>query len=406
MAEVVTTSPAVFRGRKLVLVAAAIAVLGFILLAIGLVVDPGRAWLSYLWVFTFAFSIAVGALIFLMIAYATNARWMSVVRRATELVMLPLPALAVLFVPVLFGLGWLYPWHTPRGELSHHELEILEHRHSFMNSTAFAIRAILYFAVLLIASLLLRRWSLRRDRAADAPPPADPVAALGRERRFASGMLPAVAFAFTFAVIDWVMSLQAVWYSTIFGIYLFAGGFLSAIAIVTIYTARLWMHQEGHRWITRNHFHALGRLLFAFTVFWTYAAFFQAMLIKIANKPEEVTFYIARTEGAWWVFVWILIVGHFLLPFLFLMPRAIKFRPQAMAGAGAWLVLMHLVDTYWIVIPAQVQGAFPFHWLDLGALAAVLGTCVAVAAWRQRGVTLVAERDPFIVEGAVYRSPL
>jgi hypothetical protein len=158
--------------------------------------------------------------------------------------------------------------------------------------------------------------------------------------------------------------------------------------------------------ITRNHFHALGRLLFAFTVFWTYAAFFQAMLIRIANKSEEVTFYLQRVDGAWEVFVWILILGHFALPFLFLLPRDVKFRPHVMALAGGWLVLMHLVDTYWIVIPSRVQGAMVFHWADLGALAAVVGTCVAVTAWRQHGVAAIAERDPFLARGALYRSPL
>ncbi len=395
----------VFAGRKVILASAAASVLGFALLALGLAIDPARAWLSYLMAIAFAVSTSVGGLILLMIGYAANARWMAVVRRPIEAVALPLPALAVLFVPILFGLPH-YPWHTPPAGLPPHELEILEHRAPYMSAAPFAIRAALYFAVFLVASMLLRRWSVRRDREEDREAPPPPEEALSRERALSCAMLPAVGLALTFAAIDWIMSLEPIWYSSIFGVYVFAGGFLAAIALVTILAARLWARHGGAGAITRNHFHALGRMLFAFTVFWTYAAFFQAMLIRIADKPEEVTFYLHRTGGAWSVFVWILILGHFVLPFLFLMPRGVKFRPRAMAGAGAWLCAMHLADTYWLVIPSRVQGALVLHWLDLAALAAVIGAAVAVAAWRQHGVAVIGPRDPFLADGAAYRSPL
>jgi hypothetical protein len=393
-----------FRGRRMQIGWSIIALIGFVLLAIGLVVDPRRTWISYLMAFTFAFTTCAGGLILLMISYAANARWMSVVRRTMEAVTLPLPVLALLFVPVLFGLSSLYPWHTPAPDLPHHELAIYEHREAYLNPTAFTIRAVVYFVVLITAATVLRRWSLLRDRNGAASE-TDPLEALRRERRFASGMLPFVGFAFSFAVIDWVMPLNGVWYSSMFPVNLFAGGFLAAIATVTVLTERVWVHHATSV-ITQNHFHALGRLLFAFVVFWTYTSYFQAMLIRIANKPEEVTFYLERTDGAWRAFVWILIIGHFALPFLFLLPRSIKFRPRAMAIAAGWLLAMHVFDVYWQVIPAQVQGEQVLHWLDLGALAAVVGTSLAVAAWRQHRVPIVAERDPFLSDGAVYRSPL
>ncbi len=392
----------IYDGRRLATRAAIVAVVGFVVLAIGLVVDPARTWLSYLTAFAFAFTIAVGALILLMIGYAANARWMAVVRRATEVVALPLPALAVLFVPILFGLAWLYPWHTPPAGMSEHDLAVLDHRRPFLNTPAFVVRVVLYFAIFIIASFLLRRWSRRRDGNGAAP--IDPVAALSRERAFASAMLPPVGLAFSFAVIDWLMTLHPLWSTTMFPVTLFAGGFLTAIAVVTLVSARL--HARGAPGLTTSHFYALGRMLFAFTVFWAYAAFFQAMLTKIANKPEEVTFYALRFHGAWLGFVWVLVIGHFALPFLFLLPRAWKFSPRAMTVASWWLVVMHLVDIYWIVIPSQVQGLLVVHWLDLGAFAAVLGTCVAVAARRQHGVAWMPTEDPFFADGAAYRSPL
>lgn len=402
MAEVIQARR--FAGRKVTLTSIVIAVIGFVLLAVGLLVDPARTWLSYLMAFVFVFTLSVGGLILLMSGYATNARWMSVIRRPTEAVALALPAIAVLFVPLMFGLDSLYPWRTRSPELGHHALAALAHREPYMNTAFFLIRAVIYFAVLLIASWTLRRWSVRRDLDPDRGPIADPEAALKRERMFASGMLPPVALAFTFAAMDWVMALEPVWYSTMFGFYAFAGGFLGALGLVTVFAYRMWTANAAGGAITRHHFHALGRLLLAFVIFWAYIAYFQAMLIRIANKPEEVTFYLERIYGAWGVLVWILIIGHFVLPFLLLLLRSPKFRPRVMAATGWWLVLMHLVDVYWLVIPSHVQGVMVFHWLDLAALAAVGGTAVAVASWRQTNVLLVPERDPFVRAGAAYWS--
>jgi hypothetical protein len=409
MAEVIATpltelhAPE-FRGHRMLVGWSIVALVGFVLLAIGVAVDPARTWLSYLMAFTFAFTTVVGGLILLLISYAANARWMSVARRTMEAVMLPLPALVVLFVPILFGLKWLYPWHTPPAGTPPHELAVYEHRSPYLNTTAFAIRGFVYFAVLLVPGMLLRRWSLRRDRNGVANH-IDPVEEMYRERKFSSVMLPLVGLAFSFAIIDWVMSLNGIWYSTMYPVILFGGGFLAAIGTVTVLTERVWAHQ-GTSVLTQNHFHALGRMQFAFVVFWGYVSYFQLMLIRIANKPDEVTFYLARIDGAWRVFAWILVLGQFVLPFLVLMPKSLKFRPHAMAITGGWLLAMHLFDIYWQVIPSHVQGEQVLHWLDIGALAAVVGTCLAVAAWRQHRVPIIAERDPFLPTGALYRSPL
>jgi hypothetical protein len=398
----------VFRGRKLVLGSAIVAVLGFIALGIGLAVDPERTWLSYLMAFAFVFTTAVGGLILLMCGYATNARWMAVVRRANEAVALPLPALAVLFIPIVFGAAWLYPWQSPPAGLSHHDLEILRHRRAYLNLPFFTVRAAIYFGVLIIPSFLLRRWSVRRDQhRGELPAGGDEIAneaLLARDRKLASAMLPPVALALTFAGIDWIMSLQPVWYSSIFGFYLFGGGFLAALAAVTVIAAQIWKREQGRGVVTPHHFHALGRLMLAFTVFWAYIAFFQALLIRIANKPNEVTFFLQRVGGAWAVFVAVLILGHFLVPFLVLLLRPPKFRPRVMAGVGIWLLVMHLVDIYWLIIPSHAQGRAVVSWLDLAALAAVAGTAVAVAAWRQDGVRIIPEGDPYLAKGATYRS--
>jgi hypothetical protein len=394
-----------FEGTRLARIAAIVSLLGFAGLGIGLAVDPHRTWLSYLMAYFVVFSIAVGGLILLMIGYAANARWMAVVRRATEAIALPMPLLAVLFVALPFGASWIYPWQTVPPDATRHEIEVLAHRRAYMNLTWFTVRGAAYFAILITASYLLRRWSVRRD----CPPivrAGDPEVALGRERRFASAMLPPVGLALTFASIDWVMSLDKLWFSTIFGIYVFAGGFVAAIGLVTVLSARIWSDEHARGWFTRHHFHALGRMLFAFTVFWAYNAFFQALLIRIANKPEEVSFFLARDHGVWRALIYVLIIGRFAVPFLVLMPRKPKFDPRLMSAIGWWTAAMHLVDVYWLVIPSQVGGGQPLSWLDLAALAAVVGAAVAVAARRQREVPVVAVGDPFVDQGAAYRSTI
>jgi hypothetical protein len=388
----------IFSGRRAIAVGGAFAGVGFLLCALGLFIDPARTWLSYLNAFTYAVSIAVGALVLQMAGYAAGSRWMSVIRRFTESIALAFPVLALLFVPLLFGADYIYPWMSPPAHLGHVEHELLHHRASYLNLPGFAVRGALYFAIWIAASGLLRRWSRARDRA-DQPGP------LGRERTLSSALLPLVGLAITFAAFDWVMSLEVAWYSTIFGVYLFAGGFVAAIGLVTCLARSARDHHDMAWAITPNHFHALGRLLFAFVVFWAYCAFFQALLILIANRPEEVVFYIERSSGAWAGAIYVLVLGHFALPFLLLLPRRIKFRPRAMAAAGWWMLAMHLVDVYWLIVPSRVQGIFVVHWLDLAALAAVLGSTAAFAAWRQRGIPLLA-RDPHLADGIAYRSPL
>ena len=355
-----------------------------------------RFWVAYLTAYSFAFTTVACALILQLIAYATNAKWMAVTRRTIEAVVAPMPIVALLGIPLVFGVDSLYPWASGTGDA--HELAIYAHRASYLNTPFFAVRGAVYLALLVFVAWRMRSWSLRRDR--EPLVDIEPELALERERRFACAMLPPVGFAFTFAVIDWMMSLQGVWYSSMFPIAVFASGFVAAIGLVTALTYYVSKHEQV---ITPNHFHALGRLLFAFIVFWAYTAFFQALLIRIANKPEELTFYALRDRGVWIAVKWLLIAGYFVVPFFVLMPKRLKFRGRAMAIAGGWLVVMHYAYTYWIVEPARAE--LP-SWLDIVALIVVVVPCVAFAAWRQRGVSLMATHDPFFAEGARYRSSL
>jgi hypothetical protein len=265
----------------------------------------------------------------------------------------------------------------------------------WLDPTGFIVRSFVYLAVFIAASEVLRRWSRRRD---GEVPAGDPEDALRRERVFAAAMLPPVALALTFASIDWVMSLEPAWVSSMFPVYFFAGGFSASIAVLTIVAAV----QRPTLGLTGHHFHALGRLLFAFVVFWAYTSYFQGFLIQIANRPTEVAFYVTRISGVWGPVLWAIIAMRFVLPFFLLLPRRLKHRERYVSAVAALVLAGHVLDLLWVVIPsASVSPA----WADLASLVGIAGACIAFAAWRVHGVSLVASGDPFLVPGLRYESP-
>ncbi len=388
-----------FRGGRLLAFAGGVAVLGWAGLVFGYVEARRATCFAYLTAFAAVTSVVLGALCFLMIHYAAGARWNTVIRRLNEGIVGTFAVLLVLFVPIAANLSLLYTWVEPPQHWSEHALHLLEHKRAYLNPTSFIVRTLLYFAVWLVAAEVLRRWSLARD-SKPAPGEDDPHA---RERTFSIALLPLTALALTFAAFDWVMSLDPLWYSTIFGVYYFAGGFVACTGLLAVLAYAAERSGLAAGAIRPPHFHALGRLMLAFTIFWAYCAFFQAMLIQIADRPEEIQFYLRRLEGGWKSVAVALGLGRFLLPFLLLLPRAPKFRGGVMATAGAWILAAHYLDVYWLVAPA---GGAPNPWLHAAALAAVAGTSVTYATLRARGRAIVPFADPAFAGSVEYRSPL
>lgn len=396
-----------FDGRRTLLVAGALGVIGLVLAGIAIAIAPERALLGYLAAYVTVAVTAIGGLILLLIGYVANARWLAPLRRLQEAISIVFPVLAVLFVPIALGLDDLYVWADPPPDLTAHDRHLLHAKSGYLNSTAFVIRSALYLAVFVITAELLRRWSRRRD---GTVPGLDGEHELRRFRMFAAGMLPAVGLAVTFAAFDWVMSLQPTWFSSMFGVYVFAGGFGAGLAVLAILAWRLHASTTAPATtpttapLTGHHFHALGRLLFAFVVFWAYTSYFQGFLIQIANRPIEVTFYLVRLRGGWDAVLWAQLIAHFALPFLLLLPRRLKHRPRYLVSVAAIVLLGHVLDIYWLVIPSNGEPLW-VHWADVPALVGIAGACVAFAAWRQRGVALVPTGDPFLPAGRRYESP-
>jgi len=371
----------VLDGRATVVVASAVAVVGAIGTAIGLALEPRRGFAAYLAAWCAVAFVAIGGYIVLLIGYAANARWPAAVRRLGEAAAASLPVLALLFVPLLVAMAHVWPWVHPAPE----------HVHAVALKAAYLSPA--YFAVLIVPAELLRRWSRRRD---DAPAPS-----LDRERVLASAMLPVTGLALTFAAFDWLMSLQPAWWSAAFGFYVITGAMQAGLAATAVLAWR--GVASGAMPLAPPHFRAIGRLLHAFTILWAYIAYFQAMLIQIANLPREVTFYVARLGSGWQVITIVLAIARFVVPFVLLFSRRLKQRAGYIAGVAFVILFGEYLDMWWLVVPRVARAPVP-SWTDLCALAAIGGAAVAVAARRTRGASLLPVGDPYLDAAMAYES--
>jgi len=369
---------------------------GVILMVVGALFSPARLFYGYLAAFAYIASIALGALIFLMIGHAMRAGWPVAVRRVTESIVGVIPLLLLLFVPIALGAKVLYPWLRPETIEDEHVRALVAYKAPYLSLPFFLVRTGIYFAIWLLFGELLRRWSLRSDtdRGFDAT---------GKSYALSGAGLPAVALSLSFASFDWIMSLEPAWFSTMYPVYYFAGGFLGALATITALSfgaLRAGLLPQ----LGASHFYALGRLLLAFTIFWAYAAFFQLLLIWIANKPEEVSFYVERTHGAWAGVSVLLALSKFVVPFFVLLNYRLKRNPKRLSVMAGWLLVAHYIDVHWLVVPARYSTSFPYHIVDLGALLAVGGAAVAFGAYRAKGRRVLPVNDPSIEKALAYES--
>jgi len=371
-------------------------VLGGIALLWGALTRPQYVYHAYLSAYAWVLSVTLGALLFLMIVHAMDAKWPVAVRRVVEAIVAILPLTVVLFIPIAIGVERIFPWATEDAGYDSKLQELFAHQRPYLNTPSFFVRAALYFALWVGAAVFLRQWSLRQDI---APSVEDKM----RCRTLSAvGIFP-VGLALTFASFDWLMSLTPAWYSTMFGVYWFAGGFLAAISVIVLLTATL-QHAGMLGRVTRSHYYALGRLMLAFTIFWAYAAYFQLFLIWIADKPQEVVFFAVRSTKEWLPFSIALAVMHFVLPFFALLSYHVKQSPKTLAPIAAWVLLAHWVDMEWLVMPAVRPAGPVIHWTDVAALVCVGGAALAFGAYRMRGHSIFPRNDPSLEAAFHYGS--
>jgi hypothetical protein len=361
--------------------------------------DHGTVLAGYLVAFVYWLGIAVTATIWNAIFHAAGAKWMVVLRRVLEGIGASLPIFLLLIIPVLLGMATLFPWVTPSSAMSHEQLELLTHKAPWLNVPFFLIRAVIYFLVWGAVSELLRYWSLKQDEVGGTEPTR-------LMRWLGAGSLPFLGLTITFAAFDWLMSTDPFWISTIFGVYYFAGSFLSAMCVVAIIIAINRNNVTGLGGaVSRHHLYNVGKLMLAFTAFWTYSAFSQFMLIWIANIPEESAWYVVRMKGGWANVGIFLIVANFFAPFFTLLSRSLKFRPRALAVVALWLMAVHYVDIYWLIMPALFPDGMHPHFGHLTAFLGVGGVAVATGLWRARGQFAIPIKDPNLSYSVRYTQP-
>ncbi|AEI67400.1 hypothetical protein [Corallococcus macrosporus] len=381
-------------GRRVAWGAALVGGLGLLATLLGGVAAPREAAHGYLFAFAYWLSLSLGALLILAAFHSARARWPTVLRRPLEVMAASCPLFALLFVPVALTLPHLFPWVAHPAGLGAHDAHLLAHKQPYLNVPFFLGRAVLYFAVWGTVGVLLFRWSVRQD--AEPAITERAVRITLRQRRLAAGALPLLVLCLSFASLDWLMSLEPLWASTVYALTVGCGAVVGALATVAVVAATARGAGQFGALMGPAHFLRLGTLLLGFVCLWAYCAFSQFLLVWIASLPEEVTWYRARLDGGWRAVAVALAVGHFGVPFFLLLLRRVKQRARSLAVVGAWLLLMRALDVYWLVLPALHPGTAAFHWTCATAWAGVGGWTVAAWWLLARGGYTVPVRDPFL----------
>jgi hypothetical protein len=359
----------------------------FVILIIGGVVDSLAFHRAYLLGFTFWAGIALGSLALLMLQHLTGGGWGFVIRRILEASTRTLPLIAVLFVPILLGVHAIYPW-THQEEIDKHP--VIQAKTAYLNFPFFSIRAVIYFAIWLTLAFLLNRWSLQQDRTGDPQ--------FSKQMRVLSGPgMVVFVFTVTFASVDWYMSLEPEFTSTIYGFIYVASWSLSALAFVIAILAWLSKQEPLKRIVAPLHFHDLGKLLLALVMLWAYFAFSQYLIIWSGNIVEEIGWYLHRTHGIWGAIALTIVTLHFAAPFLFLLSRSLKRDPQKLVIVALLILVMRYVDLMWMLVPA-FTAEHPFGLLDLGlsiaSPVALGGLWLAMFMWQLSKRSLIPLSDP------------
>jgi len=334
----------------------------------GYFTDPARFFRSYLVAFSFTSLVGIGAFFFVMVQFLTGSAWSVTMRRIMENIMSTLPFGLLLFVPIAFGLRYIYPWTDPAVVAASPALKA---KSGFLTEDFFLIRSVIYFVVWSIWIYAIYRQSTKQDTEKSI-----------KQMHIASawsapGLFLAVVVG-SIASFDWLMSLEPTWYSTIFGLISLSGGSLTFFSIVTLVCLRFRKSGLLSNTITQEHYHDLGKWLFALTAFYTYVAFSQYMLIWYANLPEETIWYRHRMVGSWLSISLAMPFLRFLIPFFLLLCRGAKRSLSMIAAIAVWSIVVEYIDLYWTVMPTYYKNGPEFHWLDLATLGATVGVCGTV----------------------------
>ncbi len=342
-----------------------VAVGGLLVCAVGFFLDPAQFFRSWLFAFLFWSGISVGCLSISFIDHLTGGMWGLLIRRFLEAGTRLFPLLVVLFLPVVLGMGRLYPWARPGAD------PLLKHKALYLNEPFFLGRAVFYFAVWTLLSHFLNRWSRELDAGANRK--------LSRKLRgLSGGGLVLLGLTITFSAIDWGMSLNPQWFSLIYGILFMVGQALSALALMIVCVARTADERPMQDAVRPGTVQDLGKLLLAFTMLWAYVTFSQFLIIWSGNISEETPFFVHRLRLGWQYVAFLLLLFHFVVPFLLLLSRDLKRNSRLLGMLAGGMLLVRLLDLYWLLAPDLLGYGprlvrFTVHWLDVAAPLALGG---------------------------------
>jgi hypothetical protein len=343
--------------------ALAVGVIALALSILSAFFNPQQFFHSYLLAYLYWIGLPLGCLAIVMLHHLVGGTWGFVIQRLLESGIRTFPLMALLFLPLLFGMSQLYPWARPETVAAD---PILQQKSLYLNVPFFVARAVVYFAIWISVGHFLSRWSLEQDRTADS-------SLTVRLQNLSGPGLVLYGLTVTFSVIDWIMSLEPRWYSTIYGMIFIVSYGLAALSFVIGAAFLLAGEKPLAQVIAPSHFHDLGNLLLALVMFWAYMAFSQFLLVWVENLRDEIPWYLHRTAGGWQVIALALILFQFTLPFVFLLSRITKRSAGLLSMVALVILFMHWVDLFWFVAPAFHPERLYIHWLDVVISAGIGG---------------------------------
>ena len=353
------------------------------LCAVGAFFDPTQFFRSYLFAYVFWLGIALGCVAILMLHHLVGGAWGFAIRRLLESGSRTYVPMALLFLPLLFGLSRLYLWAQPAMVAAD---PVLRQKQPYLNTPFFLVRTVIYFAAWILLAYFLNKWSFEQDRTGDP--------ALTRRLEGLSGPgIVIYGLTVTFATVDWVMSLEPHWFSTIFGMLFMVIQALGAMAFVIVVVLLLAESGPQPSRISAGQLNDLGNLLLTFVMLWAYLSFSQYLIIWSGNLQEEIPFYTVRSRGGWAALAVVLIVFHFAAPFFLLLLRTVKRRIRLLASVAVSLLFMSLVDVFWLVVPAFEPSWPRLHWMDVLAPIGIGGLWIAAFLTQLKGKPLLPLHD-------------
>ena len=365
-----------------------VGLVGAVATVAGAFLFPNDFYSAYLTAFIAALSLSLGCMSILMLYHLVGGAWGTVSRRILEAGMMTLPLMAALYIPILFHMPRLYEWARPEELAKNAKLKAIAD--SYLNSNGIVIRWAIYFVLWLLMAFLLNRWSTAQDNES-----ARNQSTLKFRAVSAIGLI-IYSLTFSFALIDWVMSLQARWISTIYGLIFIAGAALATYSFVVIIENILSKEKPMSGYLKSTEIHDHGKFMLAFTMVWAYFNFSQWLIIWAGNLPEEIPWFFRRINNGWGYVAFFLVVFHFAVPFGFLLSQRLKKNIRTLVRIAYWVIFMRVVDIFWHIEPAQSLGHTNLHisWTLFASLAGIGGLWLAFFFRNLRARPLLAVYAP------------